>query len=141
LDLGGERAEELAGVFVEPLAGFGIGAIAAQRDWLAALRDLTAKRGILLIFDEIVTGFRLGLGGASSWFGVRPDLGAIGKIVGGGFPVGGVGGGGGGLGKGGTPTKGAPAVGEEIFFSGAVSGEPARLRGGGPGRARARCAS
>src|SRR5439155_26284956 len=82
-----EQADELAAVFIERVAGFGIGAVPAERDWLAALRDLTVEKGILLVFDEIVTGFRLGLGGASSWFGVHPDLGAIGKIVGGGFPI------------------------------------------------------
>jgi glutamate-1-semialdehyde 2,1-aminomutase len=130
LDIVREHADELAAVFVEPLAGFGIGATPAQRDWLAALRDLTAKRGILLIFDEIVTGFRLGLGGASSWFGVRPDLGAIGKIVGGGFPIGGFGGRRDIMEKVVTPTKEPSDVREKIFASGTFSGNPVSMAAG-----------
>jgi glutamate-1-semialdehyde 2,1-aminomutase len=130
LDIVREHADELAAVFVEPLAGFGIGATPAQRDWLAALRDLTAKRGILLIFDEIVTGFRLVLGGASSWFGVRPDLGAIGKIVGGGFPIGGFGGRRDIMEKVVTPTKEPSDVREKIFASGTFSGNPVSMAAG-----------
>jgi glutamate-1-semialdehyde 2,1-aminomutase len=130
LDIVREHADELAAVFVEPLAGFGIGAIPAERDWLAAVRDLTAEQGILLIFDEIVTGFRLGLGGASSWFGVRPDLGAIGKIVGGGFPIGGFGGRRDIMEKVVTPTKEPSDVKEKIFSSGTFSGNPVSMVAG-----------
>jgi glutamate-1-semialdehyde 2,1-aminomutase len=130
LDIVREHADELAAVFIEPLAGFGIGAIPAERDWLAALRDLTAEQGILLIFDEIVTGFRLGLGGASSWFGVRPDLGAIGKIVGGGFPIGGFGGRRDIMEKVVTPTKEPSDVKEKIFASGTFSGNPVSMVAG-----------
>jgi glutamate-1-semialdehyde 2,1-aminomutase len=130
LDIVREHASELAAVFIEPLAGFGIGAIPAERDWLAALRDLTTEKGILLVFDEIVTGFRLGLGGASPWFGVRPDLGAIGKIVGGGFPVGGFGGRRDVMEKVVTPTKEPSDVKEKIFASGTFSGNPVSMAAG-----------
>jgi len=130
LDIVREHASELAAVFIEPLAGFGIGAVPAERDWLAALRDLTTKSGILLVFDEIVTGFRLGLGGASSWFGIRPDLGAIGKIVGGGFPVGGFGGRRDVMEKVVTPTKEPSDEKEKIFSSGTFSGNPVSMAAG-----------
>jgi glutamate-1-semialdehyde 2,1-aminomutase len=130
LDIVREHAGELAAVFIEPLAGFGIGAIPAERDWLAALRDLTTEKGILLVFDEIVTGFRLGLGGASSWYGIRPDLGAIGKIVGGGFPVGGFGGRRDVMEKVVTPTKEPSDVKEKIFASGTFSGNPVSMAAG-----------
>jgi len=130
LDIVREHADELAAVFIEPVAGFGIGAIPAERDWLAALRDLTAEKGILLVFDEIVTGFRLGLGGASSWFGVQPDLGAIGKIVGGGLPIGGFGGRRDLMEKVVTPTKEPSDVKEKIFASGTFSGNPVSMAAG-----------
>jgi glutamate-1-semialdehyde 2,1-aminomutase len=130
LDVVREHADELAAVFIEPVAGFGIGAIPAERDWLAALRDLTAEKGILLVFDEIVTGFRLGLGGASSWFGVQPDLGAIGKIVGGGLPIGGFGGRRDLMEKVVTPTKEPSDVKEKIFASGTFSGNPVSMAAG-----------
>lgn len=130
LDLVREHASELAAVFVEPVAGFGIGAVPAEREWLAALREVTAENGILLVFDEIVTGFRLGLGGASTWFGVRPDLGAIGKIVGGGFPIGGFGGRRDVLEKVVTPTKAPSDVKEKIFASGTFSGNPVTMAAG-----------
>ncbi|MBI2962142.1 MAG: aspartate aminotransferase family protein [Deltaproteobacteria bacterium] len=130
LDIIREHADELAAVFIEPVAGFGIGAIPADRDWLAALRELTAEKGILLVFDEIVTGFRLGLGGASAAFGVQPDLGAIGKIVGGGFPIGGFGGRRDIMEKVVTPTKEPSDVKEKIFASGTFSGNPIGMAAG-----------
>lgn len=130
LDIVREHANELAAVFIEPVAGFGIGAIPADRDWLAALRGLTAEKGILLVFDEIVTGFRLGLGGAASHFGVQPDLGAIGKIVGGGFPIGGFGGRLDIMEKVVTPTKEPSDVKEKIFASGTFSGNPVSMVAG-----------
>ncbi|MET0153379.1 MAG: aminotransferase class III-fold pyridoxal phosphate-dependent enzyme [Candidatus Binatia bacterium] len=130
LDIIRDHANELAAVFIEPVAGFGIGAIPAERDWLAALRELTVEKGILLVFDEIVTGFRLGLGGASSWFGVHPDLGAIGKIIGGGFPIGGFGGRRDIMEKVVTPTKEPSDVKEKIFASGTFSGNPLSMVAG-----------
>lgn len=78
------HAGELAGVIVEPVMGsYGI---VAEQAWLAGLRELTEQYGILLIFDEVITGFRLALGGAQEVFGVIPDLVTLGKALGGGFP-------------------------------------------------------
>jgi glutamate-1-semialdehyde 2,1-aminomutase len=88
-----KHANELAAVILEPLACFGLGAIPADREYLKALREVTMEKDVLLIFDEIVTGFRVGgLGGAAKYYGVKPDLTALGKIVGGGFPIGAFGG-------------------------------------------------
>lgn len=77
------HAGELAGVIVEPLQRL----IPPKPGFLAALREATRKAGIPLIFDEIVTGFRFAYGGAQEYYGVVPDLCALGKIVGGGFPL------------------------------------------------------
>jgi glutamate-1-semialdehyde 2,1-aminomutase len=77
------HAHELAGVIVEPLQRL----IPPQPGFLAALREATTAAGIPLIFDEIVTGFRFAYGGAQQYYGVVPDLCALGKIVGGGFPL------------------------------------------------------
>lgn len=81
--------DELAAVIMEPVqAGF----IPADASFIRGLRKLTEELGILLIFDEVKTGFRLGLGGAQEYYKVRPDITALGKVIGGGFPVGIVGG-------------------------------------------------
>src|SRR3989338_560274 len=69
-----------------------MGVVAPQPGFLSTLRELTARRGIVLIFDEVVTGFRLGWAGAQGRFGVQPDLTTFGKIIGGGLPIGAVGG-------------------------------------------------
>lgn len=79
---------ELAAVIVEPLHR----CITPEDGFLRGLREATAKRGIVLIFDEVVTGFRLALGGAQEYYGVSPDLVAYGKGLGGGFPIGAFGG-------------------------------------------------
>jgi len=87
------NANELAGVIVEPMAGFGIGEIPAQKEFLQALRQVTEENNILLIYDEIVTGFRIGgMGGAVKHYDVKPDLDVIGKPIGGGLPIGAYGG-------------------------------------------------
>ena len=80
-----QRAEEIAAVLVEPVLG-GHG-IVAEASFLEALRALTKDNGILLIFDEIITGFRLAVGGAQEVFGIIPDIVTLGKTMGGGFPV------------------------------------------------------
>jgi glutamate-1-semialdehyde 2,1-aminomutase len=85
-DIVAAHAAELAAVIVEPIQRI----ISPAPGFLAGLREITAKHGVLLIFDEVVTGFRLALGGAQSYFGVIPDLCTLGKIVGGGTPVGAV---------------------------------------------------
>lgn len=82
-----EAGERLAAVIVEPIAG-NYGLIIPDREFLKALREETERVGALLIFDEIITGFRVGLGGAQEYFGIKPDLTTLGKAVGGGFPIG-----------------------------------------------------
>lgn len=83
-----KKAEgDAAAIFLEPVLGAG-GCIPADRDYLKGLRELADSRGVLLCFDEVITGFRLALGGAQEWYGVRPDLAAFGKIAGGGLPIG-----------------------------------------------------
>jgi len=85
------RRRRLACIIVEPVLGGG-GMIPAERDFLAGLRELCDENGALLIFDEVITGFRLGMGGGQEYFGVKPDLTVLGKIIGGGLPIGAVGG-------------------------------------------------
>jgi glutamate-1-semialdehyde 2,1-aminomutase len=83
--------DTIAAVIVEPVAG-NMGVVLPAAGYLAGLRDLCDRFGALLIFDEVITGFRLGLSGAQGVFGVRPDLTCFGKIIGGGLPVGAFGG-------------------------------------------------
>jgi glutamate-1-semialdehyde 2,1-aminomutase len=81
----------VAAVIVEPVAA-NVGVIPPMPGFLAGLRRLTERAGALLIFDEVITGFRVGPGGAQELYGVRPDLTVLGKIIGGGLPVGAYGG-------------------------------------------------
>jgi glutamate-1-semialdehyde 2,1-aminomutase len=81
-----ERGAEIAAVIVEPVVG-NMGCVPPARGFLQALRELTARNGSLLIFDEVMTGFRVALGGAQELYSMRPDLTTIGKIVGGGLPL------------------------------------------------------
>jgi len=83
------RREKLAGVIVEPVVGAG-GMIPAAQDFLKGLREYCDDTGALLIFDEIITGFRLALNGAQGYFGIKPDITVLGKIIGGGLPIGAV---------------------------------------------------
>jgi glutamate-1-semialdehyde 2,1-aminomutase len=80
-----EKAD-LAAIIVEPVIG-NFGVVPPEEGFLEVLRELTAKYGVVLIFDEVITGFRLGLGGAQEYYGVVPDLTTLGKILGGGFPM------------------------------------------------------
>jgi glutamate-1-semialdehyde 2,1-aminomutase len=82
---------EIAAVIVEPIAG-NMGVVLPKPEFLPGLRRLTEEYGALLIFDEVITGFRVGFGGAQSLYSVMPDLTCLGKIIGGGFPVGAYGG-------------------------------------------------
>ena len=82
---------EIAAVIVEPVVG-NMGVIPPRPGFLEGLREVTAAHGALLIFDEVITGFRVALGGAQARYGVRPDLTCLGKIIGGGLPVGAYGG-------------------------------------------------
>src|SRR3984885_1749753 len=81
-----ERGSKIAAVIVEPVVG-NMGCVPPREGFLEALREITARYGALLIFDEVMTGFRLALGGAQERFGIRPDLTTLGKIVGGGMPL------------------------------------------------------
>jgi glutamate-1-semialdehyde 2,1-aminomutase len=83
--------DEIAAVIVEPVAG-NMGVVPPVAGFLQGLRDLTAQYGAVLIFDEVMTGFRVALGGAQEKYGVMPDLTAFGKVIGGGLPVGAYGG-------------------------------------------------
>lgn len=85
------EGDEIAAIIVEPVAG-NMGVVPPAEGFLQGLRDLCDKHGVVLIFDEVITGFRVALGGAQERYGVTPDLTTLGKIIGGGFPVGAFGG-------------------------------------------------
>jgi glutamate-1-semialdehyde 2,1-aminomutase len=97
---------------------------------MRALRELTWERGVLLIFDEVITGFRLGIGGAAAHFGFAPDLHCFGKAVGGGFPVGVFGGRRDVMDAVVRPRPGDPHAAETIFQSGTFSGAPPSMAAG-----------
>jgi glutamate-1-semialdehyde 2,1-aminomutase len=78
--------DDIACVVVEPVAA-NMGVVPPKADFLKFLRDITIKHKALLIFDEVITGFRIAYGGASEYFGVKPDMVTLGKIVGGGMPL------------------------------------------------------
>lgn len=80
------RGDRIAAVIVEPVAG-NMGCVPPAPGFLEALRELTARHGALLIFDEVMTGFRVAPGGAQERFGIKPDLTTLGKIIGGGLPM------------------------------------------------------
>ncbi|MFQ5871186.1 MAG: aspartate aminotransferase family protein [Candidatus Geothermarchaeales archaeon] len=82
-----EEAEDLSCVILEPVQR---GYILAERGFLSKLRKITQELGVLLIYDEVKTGFRIALGGAREFYGVSPDLSCLGKVIGGGFPIGAV---------------------------------------------------
>ncbi len=86
-----EHGDDVAAVIVEPVAG-NMGLVPPVEGFLEGLRKLTAERGALLVFDEVMTGFRVHPGGAQALFGVTPDLTTLGKVIGGGLPVGAYGG-------------------------------------------------
>jgi glutamate-1-semialdehyde 2,1-aminomutase len=81
-----EHGADLAAVIVEPVAG-NMGCVAPAPGYLEALRALTARAGALLVFDEVITGFRVAAGGAQQLYGVTPDLTCLGKVIGGGLPA------------------------------------------------------
>ncbi|APG04210.1 glutamate-1-semialdehyde-2,1-aminomutase [Luteibacter rhizovicinus DSM 16549] len=86
-----QEGKELAGLIIEPVAG-NMNCIPPKDGYLQALRELCTEHGVLLIFDEVMTGFRVALGGAQAYYGITPDLTCFGKIIGGGMPVGAYGG-------------------------------------------------
>ena len=105
----------LAAIIVEPVAG-NMGVVPPRDGFLEKLRKLTAKNGIVLIFDEVITGFRFNFGGYQNLIGIKPDLTCLGKIIGGGMPVGAIGG------KKEIMEKLAPTG--DIYQAGTLSGNP-----------------
>ena len=115
------RGKQIAGVIIEPVVG-NMGLIESSKEFLSALRRLTERHGSLLIFDEVMTGFRLSAGGAQQLLGVKPDLTVLGKIVGGGLPVGAYGG------RRDIMQKIMPAG--PVFQAGTLSGNPLAMAAG-----------
>jgi glutamate-1-semialdehyde 2,1-aminomutase len=126
-DLGSVQAlfathgQAIAAVIVEPVAG-NMGVVPPAPGFLEGLREVTRAHGALLIFDEVITGFRLGLGGAQGRFGVTPDLTTLGKILGGGFPLGAFGG------RADVMDKLAPVG--PVYQAGTLSGNPVATAAG-----------
>jgi glutamate-1-semialdehyde 2,1-aminomutase len=112
---------DLAAVIVEPVVG-NMGVVAPREGYLRGLRDLTARAGALLVFDEVITGFRLAPGGAQQLYGVTPDLTCLGKIIGGGLPVGAYGG------RADIMAKVAPEG--PVYQAGTLSGNPLAMAAG-----------
>ncbi len=115
------RGPQIAGVIVEPVVG-NMGLVEPSREFLTALRSLTQRHGALLIFDEVMTGFRLAPGGAQQLLNIKPDLTVLGKIVGGGLPVGAYGG------RRDIMQKVMPAG--PVFQAGTLSGNPLAMAAG-----------
>ncbi|MDV6378184.1 glutamate-1-semialdehyde 2,1-aminomutase [Sporosarcina sp. GW1-11] len=113
--------DDLAGVIVEPVAG-NMGVVGPDHGFLQGLRDLTEANGTLLIFDEVMTGFRVGYKCAQGHFGVKPDLTCLGKVIGGGLPVGAYGG------KREIMEHMAPAG--TVYQAGTLSGNPLAMTAG-----------
>ncbi|PYM09678.1 MAG: aspartate aminotransferase family protein, partial [Verrucomicrobia bacterium] len=86
-----ENKDQIAGVILEPIPA-NAGLFFPREDFLHQLREECTRNGTLLIFDEVMTGFRVARGGAQQLYGIRPDLTALGKVIGGGLPVGAFGG-------------------------------------------------
>jgi glutamate-1-semialdehyde 2,1-aminomutase len=116
-----ERPDRVGAVIVEPVAG-NMGLVLPDPDFLPGLRALTAERGVLLIFDEVMTGFRVGPGGAQGRFGVAPDVTTLGKVIGGGLSVGAVGGR--------KEIMSALAPSGPVYQAGTLSGHPLAMRAG-----------
>src|SRR5262249_23677412 len=115
------ESDQIAGVILEPVVG-NAGLIVPGDEFLAELRRLTQKHGALLIYDEVMTGFRLAYGGAQELFGQSPDLTVLGKIVGGGMPVGAYGG------RADVMKHVMPAG--PVFQAGTLSGNPVAMAAG-----------
>jgi glutamate-1-semialdehyde 2,1-aminomutase len=116
-----ERGDKIAAVIVEPVVG-NMGCVPPLPGYLETLRNLTSKHGSLLIFDEVMTGFRLALGGAQQRFGIQPDLTTLGKIIGGGLPMAAYGG------RADIMRKVAPIG--PIYQAGTLSGNPLAVSAG-----------
>lgn len=117
----GQVGSEVAAIIVEPVAA-NMGVVLPKEGFLQALRDLCDRYGAVLIFDEVITGFRLSAGGAQQLYGVMPDLTCLGKIIGGGLPVGAYGG------KREIMMRMAPAG--DVYQAGTLSGNPLAMSAG-----------
>jgi glutamate-1-semialdehyde 2,1-aminomutase len=115
------RGREIAAFIVEPVAG-NMGVVAPGSGYLEAARAMTREHGALLIFDEVITGFRVAFGGAQARFGVLPDLTTLGKVIGGGLPVGAYGG------RADLMDRVAPAG--DVYQAGTLSGNPLAMAAG-----------
>jgi glutamate-1-semialdehyde 2,1-aminomutase len=116
------EGEQIAAVIVEPVAG-NMGCVPPVPGFLDGLRDITSKWGALLVFDEVMTGFRVAYGGAQTLYGVRPDLSLFGKVIGGGLPVGAYGG------RRDLMEQVAPSG--PVYQAGTLSGSPPAMAAGG----------
>ena len=112
---------EIACVIIEPVAG-NMNFVLPDQDYMDALRGLCTKHGAVLIFDEVMTGFRVGLGGAQGYFGITPDLTTLGKVIGGGMPVGAFGG------RRDIMSRLAPVG--DVYQAGTLSGNPVAVAAG-----------
>ncbi len=115
------RGDEVAVVVVEPVAG-NMGCVPPRPGFLETLRRCTERHGALLLFDEVMTGFRLGYGGAQSLYGITPDLTTLGKVVGGGFPLAAYGG------RADIMSRIAPSG--PVYQAGTLSGNPVAVAAG-----------
>jgi glutamate-1-semialdehyde 2,1-aminomutase len=115
------RGDQIAGVILEPVAG-NMGLVMPSQEFRHELRRLTERHGTLLVYDEVMTGFRLSYGGAQQLFGDKPDVTILGKIIGGGFPVGAYGG------RADIMKKIMPAG--PVFQAGTLSGNPVAMAAG-----------
>jgi len=116
-----EHGKEIAAVILEPVAG-NMGVVPPAEGYLEGLREITSSHGILLIFDEVMSGFRVAAGGAQARYGVVPDMTTLGKIIGGGLPVGAYGG------RAALMSQVAPEGG--VYQAGTLSGNPLAMRAG-----------
>jgi glutamate-1-semialdehyde 2,1-aminomutase len=115
------HGDRIAALIVEPVAG-NMGCVPPLPGYLEALRDITARFGALLVFDEVMTGFRVAFGGAQQRYGIRPDLTTLGKVIGGGLPVGAYGG------RKDVMSKVAPVG--PVYQAGTLSGNPLAVAAG-----------
>ena len=120
-ELFAQAGNEIAGLIVEPIAG-NMNCIPPRDGVLSGLRELCTRHGVVLIFDEVMTGFRVALGGAQARYGITPDLSTFGKIIGGGMPVGAYGG------RREIMEKVAPSG--PIYQAGTLSGNPVAMAAG-----------
>ena len=119
-----KHAHEIAAIVLEPVTGFMLGCVPCDVEFLKSIREITAENDIVLIYDEIVTGFRLAMGGAAEYFQIEPDMHAMGKALCGGYPISCYGGKKEIMESVVTPTKEPSDLDEKIFQSGTFTGHP-----------------